>query len=62
MLVAVYSYLHISWVVLWGYVYRYITDTDHVYIRSATRDYMEEVNLVSDYSGKPIKIQVSEYM
>jgi len=35
----------------------YITDTDHVYIRSATRDYMEEVNLVSDYSGKPIKIQ-----
>lgn len=35
----------------------YITDTDHVYIRSATRDYMEEVNLVSGYTGKPIKIQ-----
>ncbi|XP_057821905.1 uncharacterized protein LOC131034429 isoform X2 [Cryptomeria japonica] len=35
----------------------YITDTDHVYIRSATKDYMEEVNLVSGYTGKPIKIQ-----
>lgn len=35
----------------------YITDTDHVYIRSATKDYMEEISLVSGYTGKPIKIQ-----
>eukprot|EP01018_Ginkgo_biloba_P005352 Gb_11614 [translate_table: standard] len=35
----------------------YITDTDHVYIRSATRDYMEEINLITGYTGKPIKIQ-----
>ena len=40
------------------YFDRYITDTDSVYIRSATRDYMEEVNLVTGYTGKPIKIQV----
>lgn len=35
----------------------YITDADSVYIRSATRDYMEEVNLVTGYTGKPVKIQ-----
>ncbi|KAH9305156.1 hypothetical protein KI387_009560, partial [Taxus chinensis] len=35
----------------------YITDTDYVYIRSATKDYMEEINFVSGYTGKPIKIQ-----
>lgn len=35
----------------------YITDSDRVYMRSATRDYMEEVNLVTGYTGKPIKIQ-----
>ncbi|KAI5082104.1 hypothetical protein GOP47_0001847 [Adiantum capillus-veneris] len=35
----------------------YITDTDCVFIRSATRDFMEEVNLVTGYTGKPLKIQ-----
>ncbi|KAJ7521893.1 hypothetical protein O6H91_19G073200 [Diphasiastrum complanatum] len=35
----------------------YITDTDRVYIRSATNNYMEEVNLVSGYTGRPLKIQ-----
>ncbi|MCO5571173.1 hypothetical protein L7F22_024907 [Adiantum nelumboides] len=35
----------------------YITDTDCVFIRSATKDFMEEVNLVTGYTGKPLKIQ-----
>eukprot|EP00252_Welwitschia_mirabilis_P020889 TRINITY_DN5218_c0_g1_i1.p1 TRINITY_DN5218_c0_g1~~TRINITY_DN5218_c0_g1_i1.p1 ORF type:complete len:1369 (-),score=370.83 TRINITY_DN5218_c0_g1_i1:203-4309(-) len=35
----------------------FITDSGHVYIRSATKDYMDEVNLVSGFTGKPIKIQ-----
>ncbi|XP_024400949.1 uncharacterized protein [Physcomitrium patens] len=35
----------------------YITDAYQVYIRAATKDYMDEVNLVSGYTGKPFKIQ-----
>ncbi|XP_020528981.1 uncharacterized protein LOC18443927 isoform X2 [Amborella trichopoda] len=35
----------------------YITDMDRIYIRSATNNYMEDVNLVTGYTGRPIKIQ-----
>ncbi|KAH7285991.1 hypothetical protein KP509_33G054500 [Ceratopteris richardii] len=35
----------------------YITDSDCVFIRSATKDFMEEINLITGYTGKPIKIQ-----
>lgn len=30
-----------------------------MYIRSATKNFMDEINLVTGYTGKPIKIQVS---
>jgi hypothetical protein len=35
----------------------YITDANQVYIRSATKNFMDEINLVTGYTGKPIKIQ-----
>ncbi|XP_024533525.1 uncharacterized protein LOC9637453 isoform X1 [Selaginella moellendorffii] len=35
----------------------YIMDTDRVYIRSATKDFMEEVNHITGFSGRPLKIQ-----
>ncbi|KAG0586065.1 hypothetical protein KC19_2G060900 [Ceratodon purpureus] len=35
----------------------YITDANQVFIRSATKEFMDEVNLVTGYTGMPLKIQ-----
>lgn len=39
--------------------FRYITDTNRVYVRSATKNFLDEINHVTGFTGRPTKIQVS---